>query len=307
MNKDIRKSTILISALLLVASAPSLIHDGTIRLITAVAVFPCITAAVRLLAGKIFVSRNPGKTEEMNQEIAQKADLTPVTDLLSRNAQTIPVLTSQLDSVIQDTETAVLDIGERFMGIVSRARSQASRAANAIAVVADEVRKLSARSTSAASEIGKLVRNVESDIAGICEETEKSAEKTEQRSKESEKIMDDTLDRLNDVLTKVQGELDGLSAETESLARDISGIVISMQFQDMTRQRIEHVIEPLHAIKTECEEMALNLLNPAAATGNKGSKDDMSWLEEMYTMESERQVMKETLSHNDETAKLTVF
>jgi methyl-accepting chemotaxis protein len=313
-----------------------------------------------------------------------------VADLLDRSAHMVPVLVNQLESVIEETETAVLDIGERFMGIISRTRSQASRAANALgefagdngedgkaliqlsrealgavignlrsvngvakdtlagiqkitgtmesirevvseieyiadqtnllalnasieaarageygrgfAVVADEVRNLSSRSTSAASDIGKLIRNIEADIMAISQETEDSAGKTERRSIESERIMNDTLGRLDDVMANVRGELDSLAGETECLAGDISGIVISMQFQDITRQKIEHVIEPLRSMKSECETMAGNLLSPSRSFESGEPEDHMSWLENMYTMESERQVMRETMTGNNRRA-----
>jgi methyl-accepting chemotaxis protein len=395
MNRDVRKFTVLMGVLVFAAAAPALIHDGTIRLVTAGVLLLGIMATVRLLVGKILVIRDSGETGQNHREEVQAVDPAPVAELLDRSAQMVPVLVNQLESVIEETETAVLDIGEGFMGIISRARSQASRAANALgdfagnngedskaliqlsreslgavignlqsvnglaretlsgiqkitgtmesirevvseieyiadqtnllalnasieaaragnygrgfAVVADEVRKLSLRSTSAASDIGKLIRNIETDITGIYQETEKSAERTEQRSIESERIMNDTLGRLDDVMASVQGELDSLATETECLAGDISGIVMSMQFQDITRQKIEHVIEPLREMQSESEVMARNLRNPSLEFEAGGSKDRISWLENMYTMESERQVMRETMSGNGERAGQAAF
>jgi methyl-accepting chemotaxis protein len=339
--------TVLMAVLLFATAVPVLIQDWTTRLVVTVVVLIGTTTVALILVGKIFVKRDTVETGRNLHDDIQASAQTPVAEFLDRSAQMVPVLVSQLESVIEETETAVLDIGGRFMGIISRARSQASRATNALcdfagdhgedgkaliqlsrealgavignlrsvngvakdtlagiqkitgtmesirevvseieyiadqtnllalnasieaarageygrgfAVVADEVRKLSLRSTSAASDIGKLIRNIEGDITGIYRETEKSAERTEQRSIESERIMNDTLGRLDDVMEKVRSELDNLAAETECLAGDISGIVISMQFQDITRQKIEHVIEPLRSMESECEAMARNL------------------------------------------------
>jgi methyl-accepting chemotaxis protein len=385
-----RKRATITSLLVLAAAAPAFITDGTIRIISAGAVFICITAALHLLATKREGTHGIEETGEAEHDAPPAIDLTPVCEMLNRNMHLFPVLTSQLDVVIQEMETAVLGIGDSFMEIVSRARSQASRAANAFeefatgdgrdskalidmsrealgavmtnlhsvngvalntlenmrkvtltmesirevvseieyiadqtnllalnasieaaragehgrgfAVVADEVRKLSARSTTAASEIGKLIRTVEKEISGMYEETEKSAAATELRSRESEEIMNDTLSKLNEVMLTAKNELDSLSTETESLAKDISGIVISMQFQDITRQKIEHVIEPLQALMAESEGMLRILAGGGTAGGEGGAEGGMSWLENMYTMESERETMKRAISQGGSKA-----
>lgn len=395
MINNTRRGATIYSFLILAASATSLIPNGTTRIIAAGAVFALITTVLHCLASK------PGKAEitmespEVDYSAKPAPDLTPISELLNRSSQLIPVLTSQLETVMQETENAVLEIGERFMEIISRARSQASKAANAFgefapgdnrdskalvelsrealsavmenlrsvngvarhtlenmrnintimdsirqvvseieyiadqtnllalnasieaaragehgrgfAVVADEVRKLSARSTSAASEIGKLIHTVEKEISGIYGETEKSAEMTELRSRESEVIMNETLGKINEVMLHARNELDGLSVETESLAKDISSIVISMQFQDITRQKIEHVIEPLQALKSESMELLGRLENGCLSDSADSSENGMTWLADMYTMESERETMKQALSKNESQTAAEIF
>ncbi len=395
MKNGTIKFNVFTGSLLLAASVPSLIRDDTIRIITAGSLFIVLTAVACVLAGKILTNGKSEEEHKIDMSISPDPDHDPVQEFLERKMQMIPVLTNQLDSVIQETETAVLEIGDKFMNIVSHARNNARRAANAFgevmgaegegsdaliklsrealaavmenlrdvsdvarqalgniqgmnrtmekisevvqeieyiadqtnllalnasieaaragehgrgfAVVADEVRKLSARSTTAASEIGKLIKKVESEINVIYAETEMSAEKNGHRSKESEEIMNNTLGRLDNVMNRVRGELDSLSADTESLAGEISGVVFSMQFQDITRQKIEHVIEPLKAFKTESEEILRMACEPLAGIRGQTSNGGMTWLENMYTMESERQVMMETLSLVKEEPVLTVF
>lgn len=67
-----------------------------------------------------------------------------------------------------------------------------------------------------------------------------------------------------------------------------------MQFQDITRQRIEHVIEPLQSFKTELEETAEKIMNMRRRIYD--TEGGAEWLEKMYTMESERDVMRNTLT-----------
>jgi len=375
--------------LILTAAAPCLISDDSIRLTTA-AIFVLALAA----AGHFLLSRLPARVDQklLDDDLPQpEANPDPNNELLRKhltsNTQVLPVLIKQLESVIQETENAVLEIGEGFMDIVSRARNQASRSATAFsefsgnedrndttlimkskealssvignlrsvsdvarhtlismrnttdtmesirqvileieyiadqtnllalnasieaaragdqgrgfAVVADEVRKLSARSTTAAAQIGKLIRAVESGMQVMYTETEGNAGHTEKLSLQSEKIINETMDRLNESMNHAKDELDGLATDTDALARDISGIVISMQFQDITRQKIEHVITPLLAIDGTVKKMMALLNGDEVSAADAASSDDLSWMEDMYTMESERQVMKETLSSSE--------
>lgn len=377
MINNTRRGATITSLLILATSITTLIPDGTIRIIAAGAVFVLITTVLHWQASRPVKAEINFVSPEADLSAEPAPDLTPISELLNRSSQLIPVLTSQLEAVMQETENAVLEIGERFMEIISRARSKASKAANAFgefaagddrdskalvelsrealsavmenlrcvngvarhtlenmrnintimdsirqvvseieyiadqtnllalnasieaaragehgrgfAVVADEVRKLSARSTAAASEIGKLIHTVEKEITGIYCETEKSAEMTELRSRESEEIMNETLGKINEVMLHARNELDGLSVETESLAKDISSIVISMQFQDITRQKIEHVIEPLQSLRSESMELLGRLETGCLSDSTDRSESDMTWLKDMYTMESERE------------------
>jgi len=371
----------------LLASAPGFIKNASIRFIFAGSLFLILSVISARLISRFH------KTDEPREDEIVEEDLTPETDKeatlkhLSSNNQVFPVLIKQLETVIQDTENAVLEIGEGFMDIVSRARGQASRSANAFnefsgsqgengaalieqskeslssvignlrsvsdvarhtllimsdatntmesirqviseieyiadqtnllalnasieaaragdhgrgfAVVADEVRKLSGRSTTAAAQIGKLIKTVETNLQGMYTETEGNVGQTEKLSLDSEKIINETMNKLNDTMTHAKDELDVLSTDTDSLARDISGIVISMQFQDITRQKIEHVIEPLRSISSNAERIMAQLRGEEVAQLDSAASDDISWMEDMYTMESERQVMKETLSHSE--------
>ena len=68
-----------------------------------------------------------------------------------------------------------------------------------------------------------------------------------------------------------------------------------MQFQDITRQRIEHVIDPLQKLKADSEIVLSRLKNVDETLHDRIEVQSTSWLEKMYTMESERAVMKSTL------------
>jgi methyl-accepting chemotaxis protein len=295
----------------------------------------------------------------------------------------IPVLVNQLQEVSQQTESAALDIGERFMNIVERARRntcdaetvlekftkdeasqnpveiskkaltgviqslqeaisfasqimselkimdenagsirkvvdeiefiagqtnllalnaaiEAARAGEhgrGFAIVADEVRKLSDRSNTAAEEIRKLITKIEADTKKIYKISEENISRSFTLSTDSASVVDEAMLTIDKTIEAVKTQLDHLTKETDLLTSDISSIVISMQFQDITRQRIEHVIEPLSSFKNELEALlqSANTMNSKIHNLNTTS-DGTQWLEKLYTMESERQVLRKVLS-----------
>jgi methyl-accepting chemotaxis protein len=319
---------------------------------------------------KLQIKQNVSEMEEL---------LKPFERPLQDKALLIPVLVNQLQEVTQQTETAAMDISERFMNIVERARNQSSEASGVLitlagndtdnsetlldlsrksllgvieslkgasnvtnqtlsemniiieatgsaktmvdeigyiaaqtnllalnaaieaaragdygrgfAVVADEVRKLSDRSNTAAEEIRKIVTGIEADAIEMHKKTEKNVSGTNELSAGATKVVTDTLKRIDGTINNVKTQIDHLTQETQSLASDISNIVISMQFQDITRQRIEHVIEPLLSLKTELEEMTLKTRNVETSLHEYNEGNGTEWLEKMYTMESERKVL----------------
>jgi methyl-accepting chemotaxis protein len=77
--------------------------------------------------------------------------------------------------------------------------------------------------------------------------------------------------------------------EAEMISADVDGMVTGIQFQDRTRQRLEHVIDTLHVIDQALEEIkgstATNL--PELA----GAVPDIAWVKkllERFTMSEMR-------------------
>ena len=370
-----------VAAVLLPVAAVSLLgHTARIILILPVLAASAITAYVMITRLRKEMKEN--QAEEFHRHVEEvDSYIKPMMEMLTKRAMLIPVMTNQLTEVVEQTETAALDIGERFMNIVKRARVQSGKASGAFerfsgtrkedslidlsksalsdvivslksatdtskqtmdyvksivqsmgdikhtvaeieyiadqtnllalnaaieaaragehgrgfAVVADEVRKLSSRSNDAAEKIQKLIKDVDSQIGEIYTNTEKSTNYTLQKSSDAGMVVDETLNRVDSVMASTKIDLDELIRETESLAVDISKIVTSMQFQDITRQRIEHVVEPLMSFKEELEETLQRAIDMEEKIHRENGADAAKWLSELYTMDSERKVMEKTL------------
>jgi len=176
------------------------------------------------------------------------------------------------------------------------------------AVVADEVRKLSQKSNDTAEKIRKHVEKVEADIRSIFEKTQLNTTATGTLSTEAEAVVHETMGKIDASMNSARDKLGMIKQETEHLASDIGSILVSMQFQDITRQRIEHVIGPLTSVRNEIEDLCSRMKDIHEQVTHDhlpGTKFDM--LEQLYTMESERQVLRETLKsgNNDSRAEVS--
>jgi methyl-accepting chemotaxis protein len=390
--KKIWMTSLKIIALLLLLTAPSFIVNDFIRIIISLAVCSIVIAVCFTLMKKhLRLLERSREEDRMKQISAVEALINTIKAPLNEKSQLIPVLVNQLQEVTRQTESAALDIGERFMSIVERARKntedasvvlkklagegqdsglttieiskkaltdvvqslqngivfasqimdelktiiedtgnintvvdeiefiagqtnllalnaaiEAARAGEhgrGFAIVADEVRKLSDRSNKAAEGIRKLISKIELDSKEIYKRSEENVSLNMTVSMESATVVDDTMLKIDGTVDSIRDQLNFLTGETESLAKDISSVVISMQFQDITRQRIEHVIGPLQAFKSEIEYMVKSTNSMDKKIHETVAGGGGKWLEEMYTMESERMVLKETLSINDTSNK----
>ncbi len=386
-------------------SLAGLINDSMLRALISVVIAGAAGVVITMITGRKLKSAKEDAARREQHGISNIDKLAgSITLRLSEHTKTIPVLNNQLKDVIDETEAAALNIGERFADIVSQARRQAAQAEAAVnkfsgngdgtedlvglsrkalaevtgrmkgigglarqtlkdmeiilseagnirdiigqieyiadqtnllalnaaieaaragehgrgfSVVADEVRKLSLKSAEAVDEIRRRVLKVEADIRGIYEKTEQNTTATNMLSTEAETVVHETLGKIDNAMSNTREQITMLTRETESLAQDIGKILVSMQFQDITRQRIEHVIEPLSAVRTEIEDLCRSLGDMhERLEHDERPTENAAVLEQMYTMESERRVMRETLcgesvggngKHRDEQSNVTLF
>jgi methyl-accepting chemotaxis protein len=379
-----KKTALNLFLILLLVAFPSVVQNWQARFAMLAVTF-CTAFFIALVYLKKSFAEIKKQDKDARGKMLIEVDtvIDPFAAHLKIGNQLVPVMVNQLKEVTAQTEKAALDMGERFMSMVGRARKQALTASEAFkgfsgtaeegalvgvaqntfknvlmdieqvnavitettkdmkvmaedteevkrivmeieyvaqqtnllalnaaieaaragefgrgfGVVADEVRKLSERSNSAAERIKKVIMKMTEDMSTIALKNEAGAVNSAARLADADQAVTSALSSINGAMHVTQGKLDELTTETDALARDISDIVVSMQFQDITKQRIEHVIEPLLKLNADAEDMMEKWA--ALSTRIKHSKDDgavSAWLKNMYTMESERIVLDKTLT-----------
>ncbi len=373
--------------ILFLIAATSLIDDYFVRVMVSTAFAAASTAIIVTLIRK--QSRAQQELHEKELTALSSDSINQINNIkapIIDKSQLIPILITQLQEVIQQTESAAMGIGDSFMSIVERARKQSENACSIMdnssgensnedtlslskkalsgvvenlqisivianqtmtsmkdiidqtenvnrivdeigsiagqtnllalnaaieaaragihgrgfAIVADEVRKLSERSNIAAEEIRKLTSTIESDTKSMYETTENNVFQNNSSFNNAATVVDDAMKKIDETMSEVQIRVNDLIKETETLATDISSVIISMQFQDITRQRIEHVIEPLLSFRTELDHIINDTGNNDKTVHQANSAGNSEWLENMYTMESERKVLKDSSSTDED-------
>jgi len=152
------------------------------------------------------------------------------------------------------------------------------------AVVADEVTKLANRSSQAAINIRKLVADVQTESEQAMKEIQALASVDLTKTLASKQKLDNMTKELSEKNSALRSNVGASQLNAERLGQDIGAIIMSLQFQDRVRQKLEHVIEPLEVLQKDLASGRAGL----APSSFDGTNTFVQTLQSQYTMQDER-------------------
>lgn len=192
-------------------------------------------------------------------------------DELKANVQRVEKCMEQLDKVNSTTNMLALN-----------ARIEAERAGTsglAFRVVADELRELSKVTQGLAgsmnSELKGLMDGISHGHATLQRVATIDLSDNVLAKERLEVLMAALLRRGSSLETIVAGAI----KEAAVISADVDGMVTGIQFQDRTRQRLEHVIDTLHVIDQALEE--IQSTTATALPELKGAAPDIEWVKRL--------------------------
>ncbi|MBX3649440.1 MAG: hypothetical protein KF766_17425 [Rhodocyclaceae bacterium] len=215
-----------------------------------------------------------------------------VSDVMKSSEMALNIATI-MDEVERSTKAITGMIGEiQFIADQTRllalnAAIEAARAGEhgrGFAVVADEVTKLANRSGQAASSINAMVKDVQRSTTHAMSTVESLASVDLSKTLSIKHRLDQMTRTLAERNKTLHSAIMNSKSHADELAQDVGKIIMALQFQDITRQKLEHVIEPL----TEVREVMDALIQGQAPDQVAAKLDFLARLDKSYTMEEER-------------------
>jgi methyl-accepting chemotaxis protein len=172
----------------------------------------------------------------------------------SQAIDTILVNTAEINKISDEIQY----ISDQTNLLALNAAIEAARAGEhgrGFSVVAEEVRKLSDRTSLASNNIIQIVGKVNSSVRDISRSLLENLKKNTEKKTHVDHAVKElvrTAEESTEVFTKL---ISNSVASSESVAKNIDQIILSLQFQDITKQQIDQALQPLEKIKINIEEL----------------------------------------------------
>ena len=187
----------------------------------------------------------------------------------SRSIETILESTATINKITEDIQY----ISDQTNLLALNAAIEAARAGEhgrGFSVVAEEVRKLSDRTNQASNDITQIVGKVNESVKAISDSLTDNLHKTKTKKESVDSAVDGLASSAKDS-TEVFSKLVASAVQSsESVAHNIDQIILSLQFQDITKQEIEAAVAPLTQISSLSEEIVakFNATMPGSSAGS---------------------------------------
>jgi methyl-accepting chemotaxis protein len=217
--------------------------------------------------------------------------------LLSRDSMTMVYALDELCANVERVDACMkgLDKINRTTNMLAlNARIEAERAGvagNAFRVVASEVRELSRSTDELAGTMNAELKLVRKGL----DEGRETLKRVATIDMSDNILAKDRLDSLIAALGKRSHELaqtvESAVTEAETISAAVDGMVTGIQFQDRTKQRLEHVVDTLQVVGEAVRELE-STTRAAAPQTSQSKLADLDWVKKLmarYTMSEVRE------------------
>jgi methyl-accepting chemotaxis protein len=204
-------------------------------------------------------------------------------EMLEENSRLNTEYSAAIDTILVNTaeinkiSDEIQYISDQTNLLALNAAIEAARAGEhgrGFSVVAEEVRKLSDRTSLASNNIIQIVEKVNVSVRDMSRSLQENLKKNAERKTNVDHAVSElvrTAEDSTEVFTKL---IANAVASSESVATNIDQIVLSLQFQDITKQQIDQALRPIDRIKSNIQELVGRVLERFKASSGTG--EDMT-------------------------------
>ncbi|MDD9950845.1 MAG: methyl-accepting chemotaxis protein [Zetaproteobacteria bacterium] len=234
---------------------------------------------------KQFSGKTPGGVESASssEQISLSAVLDKalqllkeMTEMLDENSQLNVDYSKAIEAILENTATInnitedIQYISDQTNLLALNAAIEAARAGEhgrGFSVVAEEVRKLSDRTNQASNDITQIVGKVNDSVQKISLSLTDNLQKTKAKKESVDEAVDLLLTSAKESTEVFSQLVESSVTSSESVAQNIDQIILSLQFQDITKQEIEAASVPL----TQIGQLANEMIERIGSYGNSPS------------------------------------